>query len=673
MNSLRSIANRSASCLALAFLVLFGTQIPDLGVGSAASQSDPGENPITQTNPEGVEAIAAHHSPFTSGPSFDSGWIFLEPGEERTLLHFLNLAPHNLFVTLDFNESGGITNRFVGGIDFGTQPYAGSAGDQMGAYWHDLDLNSIKVTRLQDDALVDLLRLRIWIVDEIPDYTSNWTVLTGSQLFYHYLGGNIDDYVVDIMFYDSPGTLGVHQFAYGGRDLGHGAFWTSDLRFGAYWSNLTNDHIYINRRSDDVSADSVLVRIWVVPQVVYDSGWVNIAQGQLITLNHDIGGNPEDYRVDLTFKAAGLGGLNQCYLGGNDLGDQASYPPGSVNDRVGAYWGGLDPSIIKVRRRQEDHCAEQVRVRIWNFWRPTQPDYDSSWQSIAAGSSLTLDHNLGGAIGLYLVDLQFKSTGLFNISVHQRALGGMDEDNGDRQGAYWDWLTSESIRIVRRPEDIQADRIRVRIWKMPKPSFDSGFTAIDVTVQPYHYLSGNPEDYMVDLEFACGIGDFHNQGFGGYDAIYLDANHDNRLGGYWRYLDENRAAVYKRQEETVITSVRLRIWTLSLPDYDSGIITTSTGYNNLNHNLGGSVDRYLINMLFLNDSDKVHQLFYGGNVFAGQPEMGHLPGDAVGADWRSLSSSQISLFRNSQDTYVPKARVRIWLLQQKIYLPIVVR
>ena len=124
-----------------------------------------------------------------------------------------------------------------------------------------------------------------------------------------------------------------------------------------------------------------------------------------------------------------LGGVNQCFLGGNDIGASPDpFLPVSDNDRVGPYWFNLDADSITVRRRNEDTCVEKVRIRIWNFWTPIQP-------SPGEGRGLAHYSNLDPA--RMLVDLQLKDSGLLSIGMHQRGLGGMDWTNGDRLGAYW--------------------------------------------------------------------------------------------------------------------------------------------------------------------------------------------------------------------------------------------
>lgn len=97
-----------------------------------------------------------------------------------------------------------------------------------------------------------------------PHYDSGWTTAPGSptwmQTFFHNLGGDTDDYVVDVQFKDTrpAGSLGIHQAAYGGDadDIMWGGMW------GAWWCNLTTSQIEVWWGSQDQAVGQVRVRIW---------------------------------------------------------------------------------------------------------------------------------------------------------------------------------------------------------------------------------------------------------------------------------------------------------------------------------------------------------------------------------------------------------------------------
>ncbi len=301
-----------------------------------------------------------------------------------------------------------------------------------------------------------------------PDFDSGWLTLQKgySRTLVHNLGGNADDYLVDMQqaAYSVParGYLPNHAF-YGGNDYGANSYLNEDDRVGTYWSALKNNTISVTRRWEDPHAQRLRVRIWKTARPDYDSGWVDIAQGTSITLTHNLGGDANAYFVDMQTKSTLA---NQMFFGGFDCGKNALYM--HEDDRIGAYWLELSGSTIIVYRRPEDPYTNAVRVRIW---KEAGPDYDSGWVDIAQGTSTTLTHNLGGKTDNYVVDMMFKGGPVVSV-INKRYYGGADigahpppslsED--DRVGAYWRSLTNSSINVVRRHEDIYARQVRVRIW-----------------------------------------------------------------------------------------------------------------------------------------------------------------------------------------------------------------
>ena len=94
-----------------------------------------------------------------------------------------------------------------------------------------------------------------------PAYDSGWRFLSpgSSNTFTHGLGGDVDNYVVDVQFRSSTG---IHHIYYGG------AKWVSITppageSFGAQWSHLTTSSIRITRLSGDGECREGRVRIWV--------------------------------------------------------------------------------------------------------------------------------------------------------------------------------------------------------------------------------------------------------------------------------------------------------------------------------------------------------------------------------------------------------------------------
>ncbi len=87
------------------------------------------------------------------------------------------------------------------------------------------------------------------------------------------------------------------------------------------------------------------------PRPAYDSGWFPIeANGQKV-LNHGVGGNTDNYVVDLQFTSPAYGaGIPSVYL----------------NDKSGTWWELTGQSITVVRLNQ-DPVPGQARLRIWVY------------------------------------------------------------------------------------------------------------------------------------------------------------------------------------------------------------------------------------------------------------------------------------------------------------------
>jgi hypothetical protein len=93
------------------------------------------------------------------------------------------------------------------------------------------------------------------------------------------------------------------------------------------------------------------------PRPAYDSGWVSFSQGQGKMFFHNIGGNVENYVVDMQFIHTGAGDIGNIYHGGH------------MDDGYfrGAYWRSLTSSSIMVARMSDDGYVDQIRIRIWVY------------------------------------------------------------------------------------------------------------------------------------------------------------------------------------------------------------------------------------------------------------------------------------------------------------------
>jgi hypothetical protein len=678
--------NRRVLSAMLPLIVLLASLFGPVQAQGPDPQTDELQFPSTvPTGPQTGAGVAALASAFSGGPAYDSGWVALNQDEAKTLTYNLGGNTDNYVVDMQYQVSGGdgVNQRYYGGADFGANTTVGHPDDRVGAYWRSLTTTSITVYRRPEDTYAPEVRIRIW-VDASPNYNSGWVALNQDQAstLTHSLGGSADDYVVDMQYRSAAD--GVNQRYYGGADFGvnpapgHNA----NDRVGAYWRSLSSTTITVYRRPDDTYAPEVRVRIWIRPTPTYDSGWLAMSQDQSRTLTHGIGGSTDDYVVDMQFKSA-ANGVNQRHYGGADFG---TLPPAGMNpeDRVGAYWRTLTSASITIYRRPQDVYAEQIRIRIWRFWRPSVPSYDSGWVAFNQDQATTLTYNVGGNADNYMVDMQYRASGTDGIN--QRYYGGADfgakitlGNPDDRVGAYWRTLTSNSITVYRRPEDTFAPNIRIRIWNMPKPDYDSGWVSFsqDQAQTLTHNLGGSYLDYLVDVQYkAADVNGVNQRHYGGADWGAKNTTNNARMGAYWRSLSNNSITVYRRPEDIYASQIRVRLWRMASPDYASGwAAMTQDVAKDLSHNLGGLAENYLVNMLFWDTSvdNLVNQRHYGGADFGASPPAGYNPDDRVGAYWRTLTSSSITVYRRPEDGFADYAYIRIWVTPYRVYLPVVMR
>jgi hypothetical protein len=93
----------------------------------------------------------------------------------------------------------------------------------------------------------------------------------------------------------------------------------------------------------------------------YDSGWQSYTQGETKTLVHNLGGDYDDYVVDLTCRGSAPLGTHNYGVGG----DKSSPPLGT--EHMGAYWRNLGTTSIEATRLTEDPRCLQIRIRIWVY------------------------------------------------------------------------------------------------------------------------------------------------------------------------------------------------------------------------------------------------------------------------------------------------------------------
>lgn len=479
-------------------------------------------------------------------PAYDSGWVPINPGGVAELMHNLGGDPEAYLVDLTMRNGSSIHQRYLGG-----DVCPGASSPAVGAYWSDLDANGIKVRRLNQDGDCPEIRIRIF-VPPAPDYDSGWVGLaagTGINLE-HGVGGPWNDLYVD---YQSKGYgMGTHIKAVGGDR--QGAAWA-----GASWTALTGSTIRLWRFSNDVYAEQVRVRIWASRRPAYDSGWTPVGLSSDEYLVHGLGGDPGDYVVDLQFNDAdgSIGaGINTYKYGGDWMYNFAT----ETYDGRGSGWFGLDDTGVTVTRLADDLSAEQARVRIW---RGAAPDWDSGWEPVSQGETLSLAHDLGVSPAALVVDLQYRNS--IGTGVNHLAFGG-DQwfDTGTASyamhGAYWRALTHNSVEVKRHTNDLYAEEVRVRIWK--NNSFEAVHTDLNADTGATaweHGLDVDPEDLVVYL-FANGTSatyGYHQYQYGGDRKYYGGWV---RSGAWWENLGSSSITVWRALDDLQSNDVFVRLW-----------------------------------------------------------------------------------------------------------------
>jgi hypothetical protein len=286
-------------------------------------------------------------------------------------------------------------------------------------------------------------------------WSSGWAALAPGETrtITHNRGLDPEQYAVELWFLDTdPGGWGINRRYYGGVDF-------NGQHLGADWRRLTSNTIQVMRNISDTAADKVRVLVWV-PELVtqtYDSGWVNIAQGENKIFTHSLGVAADDLTVSLSFSTtAGTPpfGINQIAYGSKTFGAAI----------LGANWHHLTNSSVQVVRRSDDVLAQQVRVTV-NVADP--PKYDSAWQTVQPGEALTLTHGLDWPPEMLVAVGECKNDP--NPGIHQMFAGGNHSSIPaffpGWQGSDLQNVTSDTITIFRWDNDTVCPQVRVRLWE----------------------------------------------------------------------------------------------------------------------------------------------------------------------------------------------------------------
>jgi len=290
----------------------------------------------------------------SSATASNSQWITettIAAGDCQTLTHNLAGDPDDYAVEmwfLDTDDGWGRNRLYYGGVEVN--------GNWRGAYWQNLEANTIRVCRLTDDDAADQIRIRIWIPDADPDYASPWMDIgQGETLTFTHDLGITNTLTVGLWFSDTE--RGIHHYGYGG--LSNDAFHRA---LGAHWHNLTDSTVQVTRHPHDRYIQQVRVMVVISDRPDYDSlendemgGWKSIGPGATVTFTHGLNWDP-DMLLARAECFAPLLGTHQFLAGGNHdwlIGWQ------------GTNLQNLTDNTVQVYRQANDQICPQVRVRIW--------------------------------------------------------------------------------------------------------------------------------------------------------------------------------------------------------------------------------------------------------------------------------------------------------------------
>ncbi len=290
--------------------------------------------------------------------------------------------------------------------------------------------------------------------------------------------------------------------------------------------------------------------------------------------------------------------------------------------------------------------------------------WTSGWTPINQNQTLDFNHNLGVPPEQLGVELWFKDTD-DGWGINRRNYGGL-EANGNWHGAYWRNLTANTIQVYRMVNDTAADQVNVKVWVVPPPDYDSGWTTINQgqTLTFHHNLGVTPTELTVSLWFSGTNRGIHHFSYGGltFDNTYL-------RGASWSNLTNNTVQVIRRDGDADVEQVRVVVVHGDPPAYDS--LVALGGWQNIaagtaitfTHNLNWNPDMLLVRgECYHSGGLGIHQEFAGGD---------HFSGGFRGAHLQNLTANTIQFVRRLNDDHCPQARVVIYKRSLSLYLPLV--
>ncbi len=280
------------------------------------------------------------------------------------------------------------------------------------------------------------------------------------------------------------------------------------------------------------------------------SGWVNIAPGQTLTLNHNLGLAPEAMWVEVWFKDAdGRAGINRIGYGGIE----------ASGSWFGAYWHHFTANNIQITRLPNDKAVDQVFVKVWKI---ETPDYDSGWMDFSIGNT-AIHHNLGITNTDLLAAIWFSGT---TKGIHNYGYGTLTVGT-EEHGGFWMKLTDNNLEVYRRLYDEDAEQVRVVVTRPETPDYDSLVALGDWqdmakgSVFTFtHNLNWDPSLLMVRAECLHPDGQGINHNYAGGDVYNTLA-----AGYHIQNLTANSLHFVRRIYDTSCTRARIRIWKRARP------------------------------------------------------------------------------------------------------------
>jgi hypothetical protein len=195
---------------------------------------------------------------------YTNGWTDINPGQTITFPHGLGITSTDLSVGLWFSG----TVRGIHQYSFGGLAIDGPGNTierLIGAHWHNLTDNQVRVTRHPDDVMVEQVRV-ILLEGATPDYDSlvdlGWQSVAQDTIFTFTHNLNVPP-MAQLMraeCYD-PAALGINLAQAGGNV----ASWFADTDKGVNIQNVAPNSVQVYRWADDDVCPQVRLRVWRGP------------------------------------------------------------------------------------------------------------------------------------------------------------------------------------------------------------------------------------------------------------------------------------------------------------------------------------------------------------------------------------------------------------------------